>query len=62
MIKKSPEGSGLKEIYTTTKRVVSKLLFGDNSLPQNVIKTLNTVIILLLKDLLIASKYRQPLI
>lgn len=40
MTKKSPEGAGIKEIYTTTKRVVSKLLFGDNSLPQNVIKTL----------------------
>ncbi len=29
MTKKTPEGAGLKEIYTTTKRVVSKLLFGD---------------------------------
>jgi len=34
------EGAGLREIYQTAKRVVSKLIFGDNSLPQNVIKFL----------------------
>jgi len=34
------EGEGIREIYQTTKRVVSKLLFGDNSLPENVIKFL----------------------
>ena len=34
------QGDGLKDMYQTTKRVVSKLLFGDHSLPQNVIKFL----------------------
>jgi len=34
------EGEGIREIYQTAKRVVSKLIFGDNSLPQNVIKFL----------------------
>jgi len=34
------EGEGIREIYQTTKRVVSKLLFGDNSLPENVNKFL----------------------
>lgn len=33
-------GDGIKDVYQTTKRVVSKLLFGDHSLPQNVIKFL----------------------
>jgi len=33
-------GDGIKDMYQTTKRVVSKLLFGDHSLPQNVIKFL----------------------
>jgi len=33
-------GEGLRDIYNTTKRVASKLLFGDHSLPQNVIKFL----------------------
>jgi len=34
------QGEGIKDIYQTTKRVVSKLLFGDHSLPQNAIKFL----------------------
>ena len=34
------EGEGIKEIYQTVKRVASKLIFGDNSLPENVNKFL----------------------
>ncbi len=34
------EGEGLREMYQTTKRVVNKLLWGDNSLPENVNKFL----------------------
>ncbi len=34
------EGEGLREMYQTTKRVVNKLLWGVNSLPENVNKFL----------------------
>jgi len=34
------EGEGLREMYQTVKRVASKLIFGDNSLPENVNKFL----------------------
>jgi len=33
-------GDGIKDMYQTTKRVVSKLLFNDNSLPEKVINFL----------------------
>jgi len=38
--KKGLEGDGLKDIFKTGKRVIGKLLFGDNSYPQDVVKIL----------------------
>ena len=33
-------GEGLRDVYNTTKKVVSRLVFGDNSLPEAVMKFL----------------------